>query len=181
VWKWDWPWSSPKKALRTTGSPVFGDGLIFHYGGEGLNTSYAVAVPFGDKGAVADKNLAWRDRNNFPYVSSAVFYRDHLYFVNDRGFAGCYEAKSGKKIWLERLQGNFASSPVIIDGKFYACNEQGDAYVLAAEPTFRMLARNTVGERVIASPAVSNNRLFIRTDHHLICIANDGTKREGSK
>ena len=72
--------------------------------------------------------------------------------------------------------GGFASSPVIIDGKLYACNEDGDVYVLAAEPTFRILARNTVGERVIASPAVTNNRLFIHTDHHLICIAREGAK-----
>jgi outer membrane protein assembly factor BamB len=176
VWKWNWPWSNPKKALRTTGSPVFGDGLVFHYGGEGQKTSFAVAVPFGDKGDVPDKQLAWRDWNTFPYVPSALFYCDHLYFVNDRGVAGCYQARSGKKVWLEQLQGTFSSSPVIIDGKLYACNEDGDVYVLAAESTFRELARNSVSEKVVASPAVSNNCLFIRTDRHLICIGKNGSR-----
>jgi outer membrane protein assembly factor BamB len=176
IWKWTWPWPNPKKALRTTGSPVFGQGMVFHYGGEGKATSFAVAIPYGDKGDLPDKSVAWQDRNTFPYVPSAVFYGGHLYFVNDRGFAGCYEARTGKRVWLERLQGSFASSPVIIDGKLYACNEDGDVYVLAAEPVFRELARNTVGERVIASPAVSNNRLFIRGEHHLFCVGKNGSR-----
>jgi outer membrane protein assembly factor BamB len=181
IWKWTWPWPNPKKALRTTGSPVFGNGMIYHYGGEGQKTSFAVAVPYGEKGDVPDQAVAWRDRNNFPYVPSAIYYRNHLYFVNDRGDAGCYDAKTGKRIWQERLQGSFSSSPVLIDGKLYACNEDGDVYVLAAEPVFRILARNTVGERTVASPAVSNNRLFIRTDQHLICIAKDRRSAEAPK
>jgi outer membrane protein assembly factor BamB len=181
IWKWTWMWPNPKKALRTTGSPVFGNGMIYHYGGEGQKTSFAVGVPYGDKGDVADQFVAWRDRNNFPYVPSAIFYRDHLYFVNDRGDAGCYDARTGKRIWQERLQGSFSSSPVLIDGKLYACNEDGDVYVLAAEPVFRILARNTVGERTVASPAVSNNRLFIRTDQFLICIAKDRRSAEAPK
>src|SRR5262249_10522827 len=72
IWKWTWPWPNPKKALRTTGSPVFGNGMIYHHGGEGQKTSFAVAVPYGDKGDVPDQTVAWRDRNNFPYVPSAI-------------------------------------------------------------------------------------------------------------
>jgi outer membrane protein assembly factor BamB len=74
-------------------------------------------------------------------------------------------------VWMQRLSGSYSSSPVIIDGKLYACNEDGDVYVLAADTTYKQLARNTVGERVVATPAVSNNRLFIRGEHHLFCIA----------
>jgi outer membrane protein assembly factor BamB len=96
---------------------------------------------------------------------------DNLYFVNDKGFAGCYTMKEGKQIWYKRLpEATFTSSPVMIDGKMVAASEEGDVYVLAAEPTFRLIAKNALGERVRATPAVANNRLYIRGQDHLFCI-----------
>jgi outer membrane protein assembly factor BamB len=60
----------------------------------------------------------------------------------------------------------------LIDGKMYAASEQGDLYVLAAEPTFKLLAKNVLDKEVIrATPAVANGCLFIRTEAHLYCIA----------
>ncbi len=96
---------------------------------------------------------------------------EHVYFVNDVGFAGCYHARTGNRVWFERLGGaGFHSSPLVIDGKVYAANVAGNVYVFAAEPTFRLLARNELGEVIRATPAVAAGRLYIRGERHLYCI-----------
>jgi outer membrane protein assembly factor BamB len=68
------------------------------------------------------------------------------------------------------------ASPVLIDGKVYAIGEDGQVYVFEAAPKFKLLAKNSIGEPVMASPAVADNRLFIRSQSHLICIGEPGTK-----
>jgi outer membrane protein assembly factor BamB len=97
--------------------------------------------------------------------------------VNDRGVAGCYEAKTGKRGWYERLGGgDFLSSPVLVDGRIYAAGQNGDMFALAAEPTYRLLARNALGEGVTATPATAGGRLFIRGEHHLFCVGSGGAR-----
>ena len=86
----------------------------------------------------------------------------------DIGIAGCVEAETGKRIWFERLDAEFSSSPVLIDGKIYAANDVGDIYVLAASPNYQLLAKNSLGELVRATPAVADNRLYIRGQQHLL-------------
>jgi outer membrane protein assembly factor BamB len=129
-----------------------------------------VAVKLDGHGKDTKATLAWQNKKDFPYVPTLLSLGEHLYFVNDKGMAGCYAARTGKNVWFERLEGSLVSSPVLIDGKIYAATEQGDVYVLAADPTFRLLAKNVLGEGVVASPAVADNRLFIRGRTHLFCI-----------
>jgi outer membrane protein assembly factor BamB len=100
-----------------------------------------------------------------------VAYGEHVYFVNDAGFAGCYHARTGKRLWFERLgDAAFNSSPLIIDGKVYAASVAGDVYVFAAEPNFRVLAHNELKETIRATSAVADGRLYIRGNVHLYCI-----------
>src|SRR5262249_6630167 len=102
---------------------------------------------------------------------------DHLYFVTDKGFAGCHTLKSGEMVWNKRLgSAAFSASPVLIDVKVYAVAEDGTVYVFAADPTFKLLAKNSLPEDVMASPAVADNRLFIRGKTTLYCIGKAPTK-----
>jgi hypothetical protein len=106
-----------------------------------------------------------------PYVPCPLIKGEHVYFVNDHGFAGCVVAKTGEQVWYKRLEGaKFYASPVMIDGKVYAATEGGDVFVFAAEPKFKQLAQNTLGETIRATPAVANGALFIRTQDYLYCI-----------
>ena len=126
------------------------------------------AISLSAKG-VGEK--VWQNKKDFPHVPCCLTSGAHIYFVNDRGFAGCFEAKTGKRIWLERLpDATFISSPVLIDGKVYAASEQGDVFVFAASPTFKLLARNNLEETIRATPAVADGGLFIRGQRHLFCI-----------
>jgi hypothetical protein len=112
----------------------------------------------------------WANLKDFPYVPTPLAWDKHVYFVNDKGSAGCYETATGKRMWLERLAGEFTASPVLIDGKIYAVNEDGQVFVIAATPTYQLLATNSLGETVRATPAVADNRLYIRGQKHLFCI-----------
>ena len=167
---WNWSWTFAGMALRTVASPIFCQGLIIADSGDGGGDRDTVAVRAGGKGDVSPTNLAWENRRNFPYVPSVLARGEHLYYVSDKGMAGCHVAKTGDMVWNERLGGPVTASPVLIDGKVYAVGEDGTAYVFAAAPRFQLLARNTVGEPVMATPAVANGRLFIRGRSHLFCI-----------
>jgi outer membrane protein assembly factor BamB len=95
---------------------------------------------------------------------------EHFYFVSDAGFAGSYDARTGKRVWYERLAAGFTASPLLIDNKIYAASTEGDVYVFAAEPAFQLLAHNELGEAIRATPAVAGGRLYIRGERSLYCF-----------
>ena len=165
---WNWTWEG--NGLRTVASPVFDQGLVFVTSGDGAGNRHAVAVKVDGKGDSTATEVAWENRRTFPYVPTMLTFGDHLYFVNDRGVAACHVAKTGENVWTERLGGNFSASPVLIDGKIYAVSEEGDVYVFPAAPAFTLLAKNSIGEQVLSSPAVADSRLLIRGSGHLFCI-----------
>jgi outer membrane protein assembly factor BamB len=176
-WQAHWKWTSPSNPLRTVASPIVNEGLIFISGGEGPSgPREAVAVKVGSKGTDAADSLAWDHKRDVPYMSTMLARGEHLYYVTDDGFAGCRLARTGEKVWHQRLGSNMTASPVLVDGKVYACDDDGDVYVFAAEPAFKLLAHNAVGEPVSATPAVADGRLFIRGDKHLFCIGKPAGK-----
>ncbi len=165
-----WQEHAVKVPMRTVASPALaGDVLCVCAGGDAGRFAVGLALPGPGSGDVPQR--AWENRKDFPYVPSPVARGDHFYFVNDAGFAGCYEARTGKRVWLERLADTgFHASPLVIDGKVYAVSTTGDVYVFAAAPTFRLLARNELGEVVRATPAVAGGRLYVRGERHLYCF-----------
>jgi outer membrane protein assembly factor BamB len=169
VWKYVWTFSG-KMALRTVGSPVHANGIIFATSGDGSGARHMIAVKVGEKGDVSRTNLLWENEKIYPYVPTMLTLGDHLYYVNDFGIAGCCVAATGETVWNQRLGGNVSASPVLIDGKIYTVTEEGDVHVFLAATELKVLAKNSLGEPVSASPAVANNRLFIRGRNHLFCI-----------
>jgi outer membrane protein assembly factor BamB len=174
LWNWDWGWDKFKSKwpLRNVASSVVADGMLVSTAGDGGGDRRVVALTLGKNGGAP--SYAWGDGNKlFPYVPTPLVRGAHIYFVNDRGFAGCYAAKTGKQIFYERVDGaTFLSSPVLIDGLIYAPSYEGDVHVFAAEPTFKHLAKNALGEVFRASPAVADGRLYVRGQTHLFCIGN---------
>jgi outer membrane protein assembly factor BamB len=165
-----WQQHAIKTPMRTVASPTLvGDLLCVCSGGDAGRFAIGLALP--SAGSIDTPRRLWENRKDFPYVPSPVTRGEHIYFVNDAGFAGCYRAATGKRVWFERLSNEgFHASPLLIGANLYAANVAGDVYVLAAEPTFRVLARNELGEVVRATPAVADGRLYIRGARHLYCI-----------
>jgi outer membrane protein assembly factor BamB len=100
---------------------------------------------------------------------------DYLYVCRWNGILGCYEAKTGKPVYDERLGTGttaFTASPVAAKGTIYVPSEDGDVHVIKAGPQFQSLAVNSLGGLCLASPAVADGVLYFRTREHLIAIAN---------
>jgi outer membrane protein assembly factor BamB len=146
--------------------PVFAHGLVFVSSSYDRPVVHAVK-PAGAKGDVTDSHVAWTHPKGAPNTPSTLAVGDELYFVSDAGIATCVDARTGKVHWTERLGGGFSASPIAVEGRIYFLNEEGVATVLTAGKTFEVLAKNELGERTLASPAVTDNTLFLRSKSHL--------------
>jgi outer membrane protein assembly factor BamB len=143
-----------------TPSPVFADGLIFACSGRDGPT---MAVRPGGRGDVTDSHVVWSGQRGAPYVCSPVAYGGRLYVLNEQGILSCYDAASGNQHYRERLEGKFVASPVAGDGKLYFTNDRGTTYVVCAGSKFELLAQNSLDEDCLASPAISDGSIFLRT------------------
>ena len=173
-WNWQWPWPAPKggksSGLRTIATSLEEKGILVASSGEGGAGRLAVGLKLPTTPG-AQPTKAWENRKEFPYIPSGLIHDGHFYFANDPGFVGCWDMKTGKKVWYERMDGAaFIASPILVDGKIYAASEEGDVFVFPAAPKFDLLARNTIGERIRATPAVADGRLFVRGEKTLFCF-----------
>jgi outer membrane protein assembly factor BamB len=175
--RWNWSWKSNKQELRTVGSPIVCQELVFFSGGNGPGARHAVAVNLsGRRGAGNKPEFAWETQKDFPYVPCMLSRGENVYFINDSGIAGCFNAKTGRSLWLKRLEGgDVTASPVMVDQRIYAFTENGTVFVFAADPTFNLLSSDKLDEGVKASPAVADGRLLVRGTTSLYCFgSNEG-------
>ena len=148
--------------------PSFAEGVV--YLSRGYRSGPYMAVRAGGRGDVSKTQVGWSVETGAPYVSSLIHYQGLVYMANDVGVVTAVDAKTGAKVWQERIEGIFTASPVAGDGKVYFVSESGDTIVLAAGRPPRVLARNAVGERSVATPALSDGQIFLRTDDSIICV-----------
>jgi outer membrane protein assembly factor BamB len=128
------------------------------------------AVRPNGSGDITDTNTAWKISKAVPHNPSPLLVDDELYFVSDRGIATCVDVRTGSEHWQERIGGNHSASPIYADGRIYFLNEEGLSTVIAPGTTFKKLASNQVDGRTLASLAVSEGAIFLRTDSHLYRI-----------
>jgi outer membrane protein assembly factor BamB len=147
--------------------PVFSNGRVFCSSGFDAAIVYAID-PHDATGDVTKSHVLWTQRKAAPKTPSLLALGDEVYFVSDDGILTCADAKSGKAHWTHRLNGAFSASPVAAEGRIYLQNEAGVGYVVKADPAaFEQLAENDLEERSLASYAVDDGCLYIRTEHHL--------------
>jgi outer membrane protein assembly factor BamB len=161
-------WSIYAQGEGVSPSPVLGDGVI--YASSGFEKTTLRAVKLGGKGDVTETHIAWEQKKGVPTQPSPLFVKPNLYAITDGGIVTCYNPANGEVIWQDRVGGNHSASPVHADGKIYFLSETGDTTVIEAGPQFKILAKNSLGEKCQASMAVSGKRLFIRSDKNLFCI-----------
>jgi outer membrane protein assembly factor BamB len=149
-------------------SPVYHEGII--YLSRGYRNSDFLAMKTGGNGDISGKNILWRAPSGASYVPSILFYQGLLYVTNEIGIVLCADAATGKPVWRERLGGIFFASPVAGDGKIYLVSETGETFVLQSGREAKVLSKNDLGERFLASPAISEGLLFLRSDDMLFCI-----------
>jgi len=161
-------WHTDQPTRFAVPTPVFADGIL--YLSRGYRSGPYMAIRLGGRGDISKSHVAWRVGSGAPYISSILHYDGLIYMANDGGIATAVDAKTGERIWQQRLGGLFAASPVAADGKVYLWSETGETVVIRAGRAFELVARNDIGRRIVASPAISGGRIFIRTDGHLIAV-----------
>lgn len=130
-----------------------------------------IALRWDAKKPEAAPELIWRLPRGGPYIPSGLLYRNRLYVVSDLRWLTCYNPGNGEVIWRSALEGEFTASLVAADGRIYAVNERGVVFVVQAGDEYRLLARNTIGGRCLATPALVENDLILRTANRLYCFS----------
>ncbi len=148
--------------------PVYAHGLVYLTSGFYGPTLFAVRP--GGSGDVTASEVAWTYTRGVPLTPSPLIVGDELYLVSDRGIATCLDAKTGELLWQTRIGGAVSASPIFAAGGVYFTNESGLTVVFEAGRKKVELARNTVAGRTLASPAVEDGVLFLRTDTALYRI-----------
>ncbi len=126
-----------------------------------------IAIRPGGRGDITRTHVAWRQTRSLPYVSSPLYYQGKVFTVKNGGLASCYEARSGKALYQdERLGpglGDFYSSAVGANNKVYVTAQKGTVVVYEAGDSMNVLARNDLGEHVMATPAIVEGKIYLRT------------------
>jgi outer membrane protein assembly factor BamB len=155
--------------------PVIGHGLVFYP--SGFSQGFVLAIRPGKKGEVLDVSatlppetqlqVAWKAKKSVPKKPSLLLIGELLFGIDDNGVATCWEAKTGRVVWNERIGGNYSAAPIAAEGRIYFFSEEGKTTVIAADREFKKLAENQLGDGFMASPAVSGNALFLRSRTNL--------------
>lgn len=153
-------------------SPIHGDGIVVVMGGFG---GKALAVRSGGSGEVTELQRLWHHPRTKQRIGSGVIHEGHIYIHNDPGIAECFELKTGKLVWEERLKGTSStgvnwSSVMLAGDNCYTITQGGDCFVFKASPKFELVSANALGEPSNSSIVPSNGELFIRTHRSLWCI-----------
>jgi len=150
-------------------SPVYhpDSGLVFITGG--FPDHHILAIRPDGIGNVTQTHIVWRATQGAAYVPSPIIEGDYFLVLSDSGAAYCFEAKTGKLTWRERL-GEEHASLVSGEGNVYFLNDKGVMNVVKVGQQFERVAQNDIGEKCFASPAISNGRIYLRGEKHLFCI-----------
>jgi outer membrane protein assembly factor BamB len=174
-------WDLGPNSELVIATPVVGDGVVFVSAGyPPIKPIYA--VPAGTRGSIdiergsEDDRLLWSHAIGGAYMPTPLLYRGIYYVVHHNGIFVAYDAATGEALSKSRFsnRGAFTASPVAVNGRLYVTTEEGLLYVLAAGPAYEELAVHDFGEPLMATPAVSEGILLIRTPSRLIALARAG-------
>jgi len=171
-------WRLAKKSEVTIPTPFAARGLIYvTSGNRPIQPIFAIRPgSAGDislkEGEKRSAQIVWSKMRGGPYMPTPIVYGPFLYVCSNAGVVTCYEADTGKEIYKERLGGGrtYTASILAADGKLYFTSEEGEVRVVKAGPKFELLAVNGMGDICMATPAISDGMIFVRSQHFLYGI-----------
>ena len=168
-------WTLGPNSEITIGTPVAGNGLVYVTGGyPPVRPIYAIRPGAeGDislqKGQESSQSIAWSNMTEGTYIPTPLLYDGYLFTLNVNGVLTAYDPQTGKRAFRGRVGtgGAFSASPVGADGRLYIASEDGEVYVISATPDMKQLAKNDMKEVIMATPAISDGLIVLRTMGHL--------------
>ena len=182
-------WRLTPNSEVTTPTPFVANDLIYVTSGYApIQPIYAIKPgAVGDislkDGKESNESIAWSKQRGGPYMPTPVVYGDLLYTCSNQGVLTAYNAKTGERIYQERLGGKggaFTASPVASDGKLYLSSEDGDVFVVKTGPKYELLATNPVGEVMMATPAISDGLVIVRGLKHVFAFGEPAAPKSKS-
>jgi len=174
-------WSLAPNSEITIATPVVSGGLVYVTGGyPPARPIYAIRPGFsGDislaKDATSNDAIAWSNDREGVYIPTPIVYRGLLYTLNINGIITAYDAQTGERVYRARVGngGSFSASPIAADGRLYFATEDGEVFVAKAGREYVQLSKQDMKEVIMATPAISNGLIVLRTIKHVYGI---GTK-----
>jgi len=163
-------WIVHHGGMNVSARPLFGHGLAYiNTGGGGLSL---LAVEPAGSGDISDSHVRWTQRQNVPKRSSQLLIDGLIYMVADNGVVSCLDARTGELAWSrpQRIDGEYAASPIFADGKIWFFSREGKITVIAPGRQFKVLAENQLDDGFMASPAALGQALYLRSTTHLYRI-----------
>ncbi|MBW3597369.1 MAG: PQQ-binding-like beta-propeller repeat protein [Planctomycetes bacterium] len=158
--RWSCPFPVPSPSAST---PTYGDGLLLVTSSD--QQTGILGLSLQDDGA----EIRWSERIKAE-VPSPLYHEGLAYFVQDIGVIACIDADTGQMVWRKRLGGNAASSPVFVNGHVLVCLEDGRTIMLKHGREFEPVHENVLDGEILATPAVSGGRIFLRSTEAVYCI-----------
>jgi outer membrane protein assembly factor BamB len=158
-------WQARVRGFSTVARPLFADGVVYVCSDYGRPELWAIRTD--GRGDVTQTHVLWRFARQVPASPSPLLVKGRIYMASNGGVATCLDAKTGEQLWQERLGGNFSASPIYAGGRIYFANEDGLVTVIRPGDEFQVVASNQLDGRFLASPAVIDGALLLRTDAHL--------------
>lgn len=163
-------WRLAGNSEITIPTPISGPGVIIVTNGY-MGVQPIFAIKPGASGDITLKGdrtssdaIAWSTTRGGPYIPTPIIYGGQLYVLGINGVLAAYHVSTGERIYQERVEGgtSFSASPVAADGKLYLASEDGDIFVVRAGPKYELLAKNAMGQVIMATPAISNGAIIVR-------------------
>jgi outer membrane protein assembly factor BamB len=158
---------------RIITGPAIGHGMVFLT--QGMRGPMH-AVKLGGRGKLTADASVWKHDQSTPDSPCPVVAGDLLFTVTDNGIAQCFDARTGKLHWRERIAGDYKASPLAADGRIYFLNTRGLTTVITAQPQFEKLAENQLSTETLASFAVSDGRIFVRGRDAMYCLGTSNAR-----
>ena len=158
---------------RVASSPVIVGDLIAGTCGQGGGGKRITAIkPPASPGASAKEAYSSEDRasGTIPYVSTSLCKDGLLFSYHDQGTICCRRAETGEILWSEKPAGRYYGSPVWVDGRLYCITREGDVVVVRAASEYELLGVNSLGKKSDATPAIADEKMYLRTASHLMCL-----------
>lgn len=149
-------------------SPILAHGLV--YFGTGCMKPQLWAIRPEGHETLSESNVVWKTLKGVPVMSSPTVVGDEIYWVSDDGIATCADARSGQVHWQERMGGPCLASPLFANGRLYFFRQDAKAIVVKADKQFERLSENALEGTLIATPALGDRSIYVRTDTHLYCL-----------
>ena len=172
-------WRLGGSSKITAPTPVYAGELVLVASGRRPEAPIFVirAGATGDITPAGSRWIAWQKQQRGSYMPTPLIYSGLVYVLGNAGIFDCYDLKTGDELYRQRIahQGSgFSASPVASDGRIFLPSEDGEIFVVKAGTQYQMLAKNEMGEPLMATPAIAGGMLIVRTEHHVWAI---GAKR----